>query len=523
MLGVALVLALFLCGAWITGRSYADLHVMVGHELELRFLSGQLLALQERLSNSARLAAETGAPEWEAHYRMAQPQFESALRQAVAAAPDDSAISSPIWTASASLAAAEAAAFDQLHQGHRAEALLLLSGPKYAQQQALYVDGLNKLSANMLVQAQKRLALQREWVMAAALLGLALLGALAAAWAWISGLVQQYLKVVQLADRQLEEHNQKLEQRVQARTAELLTLNQQLRDEMEQRSRMEAELRQAQKLEAIGRLAAGVAHEINTPVQFVSDNCHFLRQGVGDALRLMERYRKALDEVADGAVPAAEARRTLAAAWQSAGADFLAENLSPAAGRALEGLDRVTQIVRSMKEFSHPGTRQRTRVDLNRAIQSTLTIASNETKYVADVITDFGDLPEVYCFPSELNQVILNLVINAAHAIGAAIQGTGRRGHITVSTRSQGADVLISVRDDGCGIPADIRDRIFEPFFTTKDVGQGTGQGLAIARAIVVDQHRGQITVESEAGRGSTFSIRIPADPRADRPQAIAP
>jgi signal transduction histidine kinase len=174
-----------------------------------------------------------------------------------------------------------------------------------------------------------------------------------------------------------------------------------------------------------------------------------------------------------------------------------------------------------MKEFSHPGSRQHARVDLNHAIQSTLTIASNETKYVADVVTDFGDIPEVYCFPSELNQVILNLVINAAHAIGVAIRGTVRRGQITVSTRSESGDVLISVRDDGCGIPEDIRDRIFEPFFTTKDVGQGTGQGLAIARAIVVDQHHGQIAVESEVDRGTIFSIRLPVDPRTDLPGAV--
>ncbi len=520
-LGVVLVLALFLCGAWITGRSYTDLHVMVKQELELRFLSGQLLALHEQLSNSARLAAETGAPEWEARYRKTEPEFESALRQAVAAAPADSMITSPIWAASAALAATESAAFSQLHRGHRAAALSLLSSHEYEQRRTIYVDGLNKLSANMLEQAQKRLALQRQWVMAAALLGLALLGALGAAWAWISGLVQHYLREVEAADRQLADHNQQLELRVQARTAELSVLNQQLRDEMEQRSRMEAELRQAQKLEAIGRLAAGVAHEINTPVQFVSDNCHFLRQGTGDAVRLMERYRQAINDVADGTMPADEARRMLADTWESADADFLSKNLSPAAGRALEGLDRVSQIVRSMKEFSHPGTRQRTRVDLNRAIQSTLTIASNETRYVADVLTDFGDIPEVYCFPSELNQVILNLVVNAAHAIGNANQGTDRRGRIMVSTRSWGADVLISVRDDGCGIPEDIRDRIFEPFFTTKDVGEGTGQGLAIARAIVVDQHRGKIEVESEVGRGSIFSIWLPADQRSDRPEAI--
>jgi signal transduction histidine kinase len=520
MIGVLLVLALLLCGAWITGRSYADLHRMLGHELELRFLSGQLLSQQEKLSKSARLAAETGAPEWEARYRAAQPEFEATLRQAVAAAPNDSTIASPTWVASAALSATEAAAFEKLHQRQRAEALALLASPEYEQRQAAYVEGLNQLAAGMMSQAQARLAQQRKLVMAAALLGLALLGALGAAWVWISGLVQQYLRAVQAADAELAESNRQLESRVQARTAQLSTVNEQLREEMEQRSKMEAELRQSQKLEAIGRVAAGVAHEINTPVQFVSDNCHFLRQGIDSTLDLVGQYREALSAVSEGAMSAGDARRNLEVARKSSDADFNAENLPLAAGRALEGLDRVARIVRSMKEFSHPGDRQRMPADLKHIIESALTIAQNETKYVADVHTEFGEIPEVYCYPGELSQVMLNLLVNAAHAIDANNKGSDRRGNITVSTRLQGADAVITVQDDGCGIPAKLRDRIFEPFFTTKEVGKGTGQGLALARAMIVDRHHGRLTMESAVGRGTTFTIQIPVDARADRPVA---
>lgn len=522
MVGVALVLALFLCGAVIAGRSYADLHAMVGHELELRFLSGQLLSLEEQLSKSARLAAETGSPAWEARYRTAEPAFEKTLQEAVAAAPSDELIASPTWAASAALAATEAAVFQHLHAGQRAEALALLANPAYEERRTAYVNGLEKLGADLLVQAQAKLSLQRKLVLGAALLGLALLGALGAAWVWISRLVQQYLHVVKEADQQLTEHNQKLEARVQARTAELSMLNQQLRDEMERRSKMEAELRQAQKLEAIGRLAAGVAHEINTPAQFVSDNCHFLRQGVNDTLQLVEQYRAALQSVTNGSVSADTACRELDAARKTAEADSLINDLPQAANSALEGLGRITNIVRSMREFSHPGHRQRTRVDINQTIVNTLTLAQGETKSVADVVTNFGDLPEVYCFPGELSQVILNLVINAAHAIDSSNRDSNRHGHIIVSTRQQESDVVITVKDDGCGIPTEIRDRIFEPFFTTKDIGKGTGQGLAIARAIIVDQHRGRFSVESDVGHGSCFTVQIPVDPRADRPSITA-
>jgi signal transduction histidine kinase len=301
--------------------------------------------------------------------------------------------------------------------------------------------------------------------------------------------------------------------RVRQRTAELSGANQQLREEMERRARMELELRQAQKLEAVGRLAAGVAHEINTPVQFVSDSCHFLRDGVGEALTLLRSYDDALEDLAHGRAPAAEVVRRIALARSATDTPYLAENMPLAATRALDGLERIAQIVRSMKEFSHPGSRGRVPADVNRGIVSTLAIARSEYRNVAEVRTDLADLPPVNCFPGELNQVILNLVVNAAHAVGAVVRDSGRRGRIDVRTRLAGEQVEISVADDGCGIPAELRDKIFDPFFTTKGIGEGSGQGLAIARAVVVDKHGGRIDVDSAVGRGTTFTLRIPINP----------
>ena len=176
----------------------------------------------------------------------------------------------------------------------------------------------------------------------------------------------------------------------------------------------------------------------------------------------------------------------------------------------MEGVTRVATIVKAMKDFAHPEHNQKMAVDLNRALTSTLVVARNELKYVADVETAFGDLPPVECHVGDMNQVFLNLLVNAAHAIGDAVNGSGQRGKIGIRTWCEGDWVRISISDTGCGIPEAIRARVFDPFFTTKTVGRGTGQGLAISRSIVVDKHGGTLTFDSEVGRGTTFSIGLP-------------
>jgi signal transduction histidine kinase len=199
---------------------------------------------------------------------------------------------------------------------------------------------------------------------------------------------------------------------------------------------------------------------------------------------------------------------------------YLVENLPPALARMAEGLTRITLIVRSMKHFAHPGQVHRTMIDLNAAVQSTITIASNEYKYVADLETDLGEMPLVACFEGELNQVVLNILVNAAHAIGDSVKGTDQRGRIVVRTHRDETTAIISVSDTGGGIPIGVRDRIFDPFFTTKEVGRGTGQGLAIAHAVVVEKHGGTLTFETEVGKGTTFFIRLPLDNTAGQARA---
>jgi len=279
--------------------------------------------------------------------------------------------------------------------------------------------------------------------------------------------------------------------------------------------RLERELTAAQKLESVGRLAAGVAHEINTPLQFVTDNVQFVRTSMEDIGGVIAAYRSLQETVATGGDVTAAALRARDAE-QKADLDYLIDNTPLAIGDAVEGLGRITTIVRSMKEFAHPDQAQKTFADLNQAIKSTLVIAHNEYKYVAEMQTDFGELPPVQCYLGEINQVVLNLLVNASHAIGDVVGNSGRMGKIVVRTRHLHDEVEIAISDTGGGIPESAREKLYDPFFTTKAVGKGTGQGLAIARSVVVNKHAGSLRFETELGVGTTFFIRLPIKPPVD-------
>jgi signal transduction histidine kinase/HAMP domain-containing protein len=273
----------------------------------------------------------------------------------------------------------------------------------------------------------------------------------------------------------------------------------------------------AQKLESVGRLAAGVAHEINTPVQFVSDNVQFVRTSMADLASVISAYRQ-LGQAVNSGEDIGAAARLAVDAEKKADLDYILENVPLAVESSIDGLGRIATIVRSMKEFAHPDQAQKTFADLNHALRSTLVIAHNEYKYIADIDTQFGDLPLVQCHLGEINQVILNLLVNASHAIADAIKQSPGRGKLTVSTRLDGDVVEISVADTGTGIPEGIRDRIFDPFFTTKEFGKGTGQGLALAHSAIVVKHGGTLRFETECGKGTTFFIRLPVN----APESVA-
>lgn len=289
------------------------------------------------------------------------------------------------------------------------------------------------------------------------------------------------------------------------------------------RKRMEVELRHAQKLEAVGALAAGIAHEINTPIQFVGDNTRFLQDAFRDAVELVKAYEDYCERARNGTADT-DALARAGAARKKADWEYLETEVPKALDQALDGVNRVATIVRGMKEFSHVDrSSHKAAADINKALESTLIVARNELKYVADVGVQFGDIPAVHCHLGDLNQVFLNLLINAAHAIGDVVKGTAKKGSIDVRTRQDGERIEIAISDTGTGISDEVREKVFDPFFTTKEVGKGTGQGLALARAIVVEKHGGTLTFETEVGKGTTFYIRLPIEERAEDHEATAP
>ena len=275
-------------------------------------------------------------------------------------------------------------------------------------------------------------------------------------------------------------------------------------------TRLQRQLLQAQKMEAIGQLAAGMAHEINTPLQYVRNNITFFTRAFGEISLLLADYKHLQQQTPRIDLPEDAVKRL-----KNGKIDFLLEEIPESIDEIEEGINRVVKIISAMKEFSHPGTGEKVSIDLNRALESTITVSRNEWKYVAEMVTDLGPvLPMVVCLPDQINQAVLNLIVNSAHAIketGASISGD--LGRITISTRQDRDWVELRISDTGAGIAEENLDKIFEPFFTTKEIGKGTGQGLAITHDIIVNKHGGTIDCISESGKGTTFIVRLPPCP----------
>lgn len=291
-----------------------------------------------------------------------------------------------------------------------------------------------------------------------------------------------------------------------------------LRAAQRARDQLETELRLSQKLEAIGQLAAGIAHEINTPSQYVSDNLSFLQDAVTNLLPLLDAFHPLLQLAAksvEAKLAPLGAIDDYTALLKDADLEYIRGEIPLAIQQSRDGVAQIKKIVLAMKEFSHPGADDKEPVDLNRAIEATVMVARNEWKYVADVeLALDASVPVVEAIPSAVNQVVLNLVVNAAHAIEEKRGADGPKGKITISTKRDGEFVVITIGDTGCGIPQENVARIFDPFFTTKKVGRGTGQGLAIVRRVVIDRHGGSIDVQSKVGEGTRFHVRLPIEGR---------
>ncbi len=280
-----------------------------------------------------------------------------------------------------------------------------------------------------------------------------------------------------------------------------------------EQNRLQRELDRTQMIQNLGRLAAGIAHEINTPIQYIGDNIRFFSDSFGQFSELLDHYSRLSEAAVSGKIDD-ELLDKISSAQERSDIEFLIEEVPQAVEQTLDGINHVAKLVSAMRDFSHVDERRKMPSDLNKAIDNSIVISHNELKYVADVKRELDvSIPSVCCCVDDINQVLLNLLINSAHSIEEKLASSeDKRGLVTVKSWAEGTDVLISVTDTGAGIEQKLQERIFDPFFTTKGAGKGTGQGLAFVRSAIVEKHGGKLELQSEEGLGTTFTIRLPIE-----------
>ena len=288
---------------------------------------------------------------------------------------------------------------------------------------------------------------------------------------------------------------------------ELSLLQKDLERQVEEKT---AQLLQAQKLESMGQLAAGIAHEVNTPMQFINNNTDFLQQVIEEVGELQEKLCRVYEQSRDGRVED-ELLTEVEEALEDTDVDYLTGEAGKALEKIQEGVGRVVGIVEGMRELAHPGGREKSLADLNHTIQGATAVCRNEWKYVAELDLDLDEsLPQVLCFPGEISQCVINMVVNAAHAIADVVEGKEEKGTISIGSRAHGDWAEIRIADTGTGIPEEAQPHIFDFLYTTKEVGKGTGQGLSLVHRVVRNNHGGEVSFETEQGKGTTFILRVP-------------
>ncbi|MCU7905323.1 MAG: hypothetical protein KZQ76_05580 [Candidatus Thiodiazotropha sp. (ex Epidulcina cf. delphinae)] len=462
-------------------------------------LRGEILQYDEVLTMSARLAASSGNIVWEERYRRYEILLDKAIKETEGLVPSASnhETAAKTSTANQKLIAMENQSFNYIKKGRVKEAQDILFGQEYENQKKIYAAGMSELEKRIETEA---INLQREGKRKgyfAVIFSFILTISLIIFWVRVFVVFRESNNRLLKTKNDLVEAQRSLENRVEQRTADLLNAYENLERESRQRERMQSELLQSEKLASVGQLAGGIAHEINTPIQYIGDNLRFLD---GEQAKIIGALGECSEET-KGKIDL----------------NFLNEEIPSSIKQSIQGVEHVAKLVRSMKEFAHPGSSEFTQTDINRAIENAVNVSKNEWKYVAMLECKLDEnLLEVPCLYGEFNQVLLNIIVNAAQAIEEKNRGAGEKGTILISTKRLEEAIEIKVSDTGTGISEEIQGKIFDPFFTTKGVGKGTGQGLAIAYKLITEKLKGAIKVESEVGKGTTFVITLPIQSQVD-------
>jgi len=503
---------LFLPQIILTWRAYKRFQHIITYELELQYLSDEFTYLDEVLTMSARMNAATGNQIWEKRYREFEKKLDIVIKESKELAPElySSENAKKNDAAIKKLVELEYKSFELVKGGKKEAALKLLLGKEYNSEKQKHTNALAKINRALYEQVDNKISRYRQQLLFTSSLAFLSLTFLITAWLIVLRLLKEYLEQRQLAQAELQKTNQDLEIRVQERTQELSDKNHQIQETLQELQDTQIQLIHTEKMSGLGQLVGGVAHEINNPVTFIDGNITHAKQYTQDLLNIVELYQTHFPN------PPIEIQDEI----EAVELDFMKEDIFKIHQSMEVGTHRIRDIVLSLRNFSRLDEADFKQVDIHEGIDSTLLILQNRLKLKADaeeimVIKEYKKLTLVECYPSQLNQALMNIIANAIDSLETNINNKNQslKPEIRISTElSDNNHVTISIADNGCGMTEEVHSKLFDPFFTTKPVGDGTGLGLSIAYKIIVSKHNGKISCNSVLGKGAEFMIEIPVN-----------